>query len=91
MDITPSESPADSGLPKFWDQIFLLFLACVIGLVAWIGVIEYREGHKTESIKRHGEAWGEFFKGNSAKRTEPDYSIEACAAKENSSATWGDC
>jgi hypothetical protein len=96
IDLSPSpmESasqtlPAQSGKPNFWDWLFLLFLACATLAVVGIGVLAYEEGHKTELIKRNGEAWGEFLAEHSAKRTTADYEIEACAAREGT--TWGEC
>jgi hypothetical protein len=82
---------ADSGAPKFWDWLFLILLSCAIVGVAWVGWLAYQEGHKTETIKRHGEAWGEFFASHAAKRGQDDNKIEACSAQADTKNTWGDC
>jgi hypothetical protein len=89
METVPQAQPASSGKPNFWDTLFLLLLICITSSVIGLGVLAYEEGHKTETTKHHGEAWGEFMSANSAKRSAPDYEIEACAAKEGN--TWGDC
>ena len=38
----------DSGLPNFFDILFLIFLACMLGVVAWVGVLSHEEGLKTK-------------------------------------------
>ena len=91
MDLTHETTGEESGAPKFWDWLFLLFLLSAIVGVAWVGWLAYHEGHKTETIKRHGEAWGEFFASNAAKRGQDDYDIEACSSKPDTKNTWGDC
>lgn len=89
METANSIEPISSGNPNFWDILFLLLMASITLLIMGLGVLAYEEGHKTELVKRHGEAWGEFLSAQSDKRTQPDYEIEACAAKEGN--TWGGC
>ncbi len=91
MDLAHTNAGEDTGKPHLWDWLFLIFLlAAVIG-VAWVGWLAYHEGHKTETIKRHGEAWGQFFATNAAKRALDDFPVEACSAKAEAKNTWGDC
>ena len=89
METVHQAQASDSGKPNLWDMLFLLLLVCITASVIGLGVMAYQEGHKTETTKQHGEAWGEFLAVNGAKRSAPDYEIEACAAKEGN--TWGDC
>jgi len=58
---------------------FLVFMALVLGLVTWLGVMSYQQAMKTEGTKRNGEQWAAWFAQESAKRFEPAYPLEACA------------
>ena len=91
MDLA-SQTPAPSkGTPTFGDWLFLAFLvACLVG-VTWVGILAYEEGKKTETVKRHGEAWGEFFKAQAAPRTEEGFAPAECAAGPEAKTTWGEC
>ena len=89
METANSSQIISSGNPNFWDILFLLFLTGITLLIVGLGVLAYEEGHKTELVKRHGEAWGEYLSSQSDKRTQPNYEIEACAAIEGN--TWGGC
>jgi hypothetical protein len=89
MNTTSAPPVAVSGLPNFWDIMFLLLLTSITLLIVGLGVLAYEEGHKTELVKHHGESWGEFLASQSDKRTQPDYEIEACAAQDGN--TWGGC
>ena len=81
-------APSD-GKPLFWDGLFMLFLAaCLLGS-AYVGVLAYREGAKTEATKRTGEAWLQWLTDNSALRAHEGYPHSACAARPG--ATWGGC
>lgn len=77
------------GKPNVWDLVFLLLLAtCLLG-AAYVGVLAYREGVKTEVSKRNGEAWLEWLASQSVDRAQSGYTVEACAARPG--ATWGVC
>jgi hypothetical protein len=89
METANSSQSISSGNPNFWDLLFLLLLASITLVIMGLGVLAYEEGHKTELVKHHGEAWGEFLASQSEKRTQPGYEIEACAALEGN--TWGGC
>ena len=81
----------DSGLPNFFDILFLIFLACMLGVVAWVGVLSHEEGLKNEATKHNGEAWVKWMKDNSEARTKEDFEIEACSASDAERRRWGDC
>lgn len=81
-------APSD-GKPLAWDWLFLLvFCACVLGS-AWVGVLAYREGQKTEATKRTGESWAQWFGAQAEGRSQEGYMPIACAARPG--ATWGAC
>ena len=81
-------APSD-GKPRIWDWMFLLLLAsCLVG-AAYVGVLAYREGAKTEATKRTGEAWLLWLTENGPVRSSDDYPHPACAARAG--ATWGVC
>jgi hypothetical protein len=58
---------------------FLVFMALVLGMVTWLGVMSYQQAMNTEGTKRNGEQWVTWFAQESAKRFEPGYPLEACA------------
>jgi hypothetical protein len=89
METANSSPIISTGKPNFWDILFLIFLTGITLLIVGLGILAYEEGHKTELVKRHGETWGEFLSSQSDKRTQPNYEIEACAAKDGN--TWGGC
>jgi hypothetical protein len=84
-------APANSGMPNRYDILFLIFLACVMATVAWVGVLSYKEGYKNEITKHNGEAWMKWMKDNSEARTQAGFSVENCAASETERKRWGDC
>ncbi len=89
MDSAPILPAPGHGKPQFWDLMFLLLLAaCLLG-AAYVGVLAYRQGAKTESTKRSGEAWMQWFSQQTAQRGTDDYPHPACAAR--SGAQWGAC
>ena len=85
------ESKVNSGLPNFFDILFLIFLAGMLAMVAWVGVLSHEEGIKNEVIKQNGEAWVKWMKENSEARTKDDFEIEACSASTTERKRWGEC
>ena len=81
----------DSGKPNFGDTLFLIFLACMLVLVAWVGVLAYRDGMKNEVTKNNGEAWVKWLKENSEPRTQENFAIASCSASADERRRWGDC
>jgi hypothetical protein len=57
----------------------------------WVGVVDYEAGQKVETVKRHGEAWGQFFTSKSAARAQEGFEPAACAAGAEGKTTWGGC
>ena len=84
-------TPVVSGNPNVWDILFLIFLACVLVCVAWVGVLSHEEGIKNEVTKQNGEAWVKWLKDNSEPRLQEDFAIESCAASAMGRRRWGDC
>lgn len=78
-----------SGKPTFADGVFLVLLFLTVLAVAWVGLLAYKEGVKTEITKRHGEAWLEWLQKSASNRAQLDYPIGACARIKGK--TWGDC
>ena len=81
----------NSGLPNFFDILFLIFLACMLALVAWVGVLSHEEGLKNEATKHNGEAWVKWLKENSENRTKEDFDVESCSASDAERKRWGEC
>ena len=84
-------APVNSGMPNRSDILFLIFLACVMATVAWVGVLAYKEGYKNEVTKHNGEAWVKWMKDNSEARAKEGFSVENCAASETERKRWGEC
>jgi hypothetical protein len=84
-------TPVASGKPNLWDFLFLIFLACVLVGVAWVGVLSYAEGNKNEITKQNGEAWVKWLKDNSEPRLQEDFALESCTASAMERRRWGDC
>jgi hypothetical protein len=84
-------TPVASGKPNLWDILFLIFLACVLVGVAWVGVLSYAEGNKNEITKQNGEAWVKWLKDNSEPRLQEDFALESCTASAMERRRWGDC
>ena len=40
------EPKVNSGLPNFFDILFLIFLAGMLAMVAWVGVLSHEEAIK---------------------------------------------
>ena len=99
-DQTPDKK--ELGL-RIADILFLLFLSAVLVCVTWLGVLNYREGNKTEESKRNGEAWATWLTEAGTTRFEAGFKHPACqggvkpkqqkAAKSNQPApgTWSAC
>jgi len=85
------ESKVKSGMPNFFDTLFLIFLACMLVGVGWVGVLSHEEGKKNEVTKQNGEAWVKWMKENSEARTKDDFKLEACSASSTERKLWGDC
>ncbi len=81
----------NSGKPNFWDTLFLIFLASVLVLVAWVGVLAHQDGMKNEITKHNGEAWVKWLKDNSEPRMQENFAIESCSASADERRRWGDC
>jgi len=88
---TPQPTPANSGKPNLGDSIFLIFLGCMLVLVAWVGVLAYRDGMKNEITKHNGEAWVKWLKESSEPRMQENFAIESCSASTDERRRWGDC
>jgi hypothetical protein len=80
-----------SGMPNKSDVLFLIFLACIMATVAWVGVLAYKEGYKNEVTKHNGEAWMKWMKDNSEGRSKEGFSVGNCAASDMERKLWGDC
>lgn len=97
MDLAQPAPPSSDtpepvkGSPTPSDWLFLVLLACIMAGVVWVGVLAYAEGKKTETVKRHGEAWGQFFKAQSAARTQEGFEPAVCASRTDPKTTWGEC
>lgn len=87
---TPTHK-VNSGKPNFWDTLFLIFLACALVGVAWVGVLAHKDGMKNEFTKHNGEAWVQWLKENSELRMQEKFAIESCSASANERRRWGDC
>ena len=62
------------------DWLFLMLIAAVLVLVAWVGTLAYEEGLKTEVTKTNGETWQAWLTKASAEREKSDFQPEECAA-----------
>jgi hypothetical protein len=103
MDSTQDLTPEKKKLsPTTADALFMLFLTGVLVCVTWLGVLNYREGNKTEESKRNGEAWATWLAEAGTTRFEKDFKHPACqgGVKPNSgvsksdqpaAGTWGEC
>jgi hypothetical protein len=88
---TAPSAPAHSGQPNVYDILFLIFLACVLACVAWVGVLSHEEGTKNKVTVENGEAWVKWLKDNSDARTKEDFHLESCAYSTEERRRWGDC
>ena len=83
------EAPPAVPPPAFftvYDGMFLVLIAVVLGLVAWLGIFSRQEALKTETAKANGEAWVAWFKDESKKRFEANYAFPACAGGDTAKA-----
>jgi len=90
-DSVHAPAKVESGLPNFFDILFLIFLGCMLAMVAWVGVLSHEEGLKNEVTKQNGEAWVKWLKENSEARTKDDFEIESCAVSTSERKLWGEC
>jgi hypothetical protein len=82
---------AVSGKPNTYDILFLIFLACMLACVAWVGVLSHEEGVKNKVTVENGEAWVKWLKDNSDARMKEDFAIESCAFSAEERRRWGEC
>lgn len=87
----PQPTPVNTGKPNLGDTLFLIFLACILWLVVWVGVLAYRDGLKLEITKNNGEAWVKWLKESSEPRMQENFAIESCSAITDQRRRWGDC
>ena len=83
------------------DKLFVSFLVVIVAAVTWLGVLNYKEGLKTEGSKRNGEAWMAWLAEAGQHRGEPGFAHKACASgvkaampgtkEEPAEGTWGAC
>ena len=85
------KAPVVSGKPNFFDILFLIFLACILVIVAWVGMLSFEEGVKNKTTVQNGEAWVKWLKDNSDARLKEGFAIESCAASAEERRRWGDC
>ena len=103
MDI-PHPTPS-TGTMTGSDKLFIVFLILVLGLVTWLGSMNYHEGQKEEETKRNGEAWLAWFTDMGGKRhaddfpadhpcspqSKPDLSPTHIKEGKPITGTWGPC
>lgn len=85
----PAHHALSDGKPGAWDWIFLGVLAASLAGAAWVGVLAYQEGLRTEQTKRTGEAWVQWLAEQAEARSDEGYGHADCAAKSGNS--WGPC
>ena len=83
------------------DKLFVSFLVVVVAMVTWLGVLNYKEGLKTEGSKRNGEAWMAWLAEAGQHRGEANFAHKACASgvkagtatapDQPAEGTWGAC
>ena len=98
---TPNAAAAPSPAMTAGDKLFVGFLVVVIAAVTWLGVLNYKEGLKTEGSKRNGEAWMAWLAEAGQHRGEANFAHKACASgvrpngtgtkEEPAEGTWGAC
>jgi hypothetical protein len=78
MDKPTISNPKNTKTFFFSDFLFLCSLVLVIVGTAYVGVLSYEEGMKTEISKENGEAFANWFSQASAKRMDTDFEVPAC-------------
>ena len=83
------------------DKLFVSFLVVVVAMVTWLGVLNYKEGLKTEGSKRNDEAWMAWLAEAGQHRGEANFAHKACASgvkagtatapDQPAEGTWGAC
>jgi hypothetical protein len=62
------------------DMMFMAFLVFAVVGVSWVGYLSFKEGMKTETAKRNGEAWAKWLTDAGAARFKEGFSPSDCAA-----------
>jgi len=78
MDNPTNSNPKNAKTFFFSDFLFLCSIVLVIVGTAYVGVLSYEEGMKTEISKENGEAFANWFTQASAKRMDTDFEVAAC-------------
>jgi hypothetical protein len=92
--VSPASNAASGGALTFSDRLFLLLLVLTLVGVAWVGRLSYQEGLKTETIKRHGEAWLSALQHVHEQRQTAQGEPAACRRQANEGSpanTWQAC
>lgn len=84
-----NKSQHEAGQPRPSDWLFLLLLGLSLVAVVWVGQMAYREGVKTEQVKRLGEAWLAWLQEEGERRTQDHAATLACARQAGMK--WGTC
>jgi hypothetical protein len=98
---TPNAPAASSPAMTTADKLFVSFLVLMVAAVTWLGVLNYKEGLKTEGAKRNGETWMAWLAEAGQHRGEANFAHKACASgiksavagtkDEPAEGTWGAC
>lgn len=89
-----SASALRNGRPTAADIAFLVFLVCMLVIVAVLGRMTFHEGLKTEASKARAEALVAWLGDAHSRRSNPDFEPLACArqpADEAPVLTWAGC
>ena len=78
MDNPTHSNPPNTKTFFFSDFLFLCSIVLVIVGTAYVGVLSYEEGMKTEISKENGEAFANWFTQASPKRMDSDFAVAAC-------------
>ena len=89
-----SASALRNGRPTAADIAFLVFLVCMLVVVALLGRMTFHEGLKTEASKARAEALVAWLGDAHSRRADASFEPQACArqsADEASPLTWAGC
>jgi hypothetical protein len=78
MDNPTNSNPKSTKTFFFSDFLFLCSIVLVIVGTAYVGVLSYEEGMKTEISKENGEAFAGWLSQASANRMDSDFALTAC-------------